>query len=225
MQRIERLTDIKQLCRTNKVAGLSLDWSGTIVTERSDTATYLAGQAEALMSKLAIRDGRQASNFSERFAYWYAALCASDPYCLVSRVAITTCQELEIPCSCSVDELDEVVGLAFQSLEELQPDVSGFIDWLEWVRLSVLITTNTRHAEVTFWRWVRDAVPSLEKHLVGILTSCSIGVRKPNRQIADAMQQRLRLPAEMILHVGDQAEADGGLSRWGLQTAVLPKDR
>lgn len=88
-------------------------------------------------------------------------------------------------------------------------------------RVKLAVCSNFSHGETA--RAVLDEA-GLSPHLDAIVVSDEVGLRKPRREIFDAVAAQLALDPAEILHVGDSLEADvGGASAVGMPTAWLTR--
>ncbi|MFK7896058.1 MAG: HAD family hydrolase [Myxococcota bacterium] len=68
------------------------------------------------------------------------------------------------------------------------------------------------------------AVDGLDQHMSSIVISEEIGIRKPRREIFEAVIDSLDVPAGEILHVGDSLSADvAGAAAMGMKTLWLTR--
>jgi putative hydrolase of the HAD superfamily len=88
-------------------------------------------------------------------------------------------------------------------------------------RVKLAVCSNFSHGE-TAREVLADA--GLGASFDAIVVSDEIGLRKPKAEIFAAVSERLGIPPEEILHVGDNLEADvGGASAAGMRTAWLTR--
>jgi HAD superfamily hydrolase (TIGR01549 family) len=89
------------------------------------------------------------------------------------------------------------------------------------VRARLALCSNFTHAP-TARRVIADA--ALEAHLDPVVISVELGLRKPRRELFDAVLDGLGTRASETLHVGDNLRADvAGASAVGLRTAWITR--
>ncbi len=83
------------------------------------------------------------------------------------------------------------------------------------------LCSNFSHAETA--HAILDEA-SFAEHLASVVISEEIGIRKPRREIFDAVVRSLDLPPEEIMHVGDSLRADvAGAAACGMRTVWLTR--